>query len=1095
VSEWLDRLASSKLSFEQKAIVAFLDDLSCPPLKFDSIWEFWPDFGIAYSGYAALAGELLSAVTEDEMLRGASAFDDLTIFCDIAGDSSQSRPFPRSAYRAAYLALRPILARTSIGDPPAPPQALDEQQFVERAAFAVQSAPDASLADIVGVLGAAAERYAARGKASGQQVCRLAAELVTQLAAPAMRPRLRGMLRQSALQLFFSGSDAALAYEIGVQWYRVFGSDFASTIVIRDDGDAGASESVDFLRDLFEKLAPLHWLTETRPGIGATIAILAITRNDGDSVPPSFFFLPVTWFEAARECVTLLRNEWKGTPLMPEEVLNAALDALVKIEHQARTSATRGPNPLLREGLAYVELLNLITRRARQELSSGELAEALRSLHARQQISSFTVEGVLTQAAMAINTEPAFARAAGEVAMILAHALDNPNLLTLVDRALGRESRENLRESGERLLRQGRPDLAALAFRNLGVQRNEQGDRAGALTALRRGWDVLQAIERGDEYVSKSAVYDRAATVLLVGEPLAGNLVGAGELAAGLRIIDATLAASSASDEKKEILKGDQQTIARIRMLALAAHCENQLHGLDAAEARLAEGARIAEESNSPLASSIALTTLATAAAKRGDFERDVELLLRAQSFADEHRRSSPFELDKAEAATATQAAYMWAGERLVEAGRTWEALAAFEGLRSRALLDMLGLAPAIQPGVRLPEELAGEGRDLLKALRAIATPGEMGEAWGIRGRWIDRLHDLDEWLLRVDPIDPEYAQIVRGASANATVLRQWFASAAPGTAVITWCLGEHYSFAVALAGTSAPVFRRINTTLGWLRDRAEELQQFVRARRNPPRQLIEALSQHLVQPVADAIRPAAAVYFNPTQSLHSLPLGALVLDGMPIAIQKNVGVVPSISVLRVLDHIDRQNNPSGGVVVCGPKFPEHARRIADLHRTQPARELTAPGLRLASRDVAECEVLHLICHGTWNERDPWGSGFDFGDEILTGRDLLQWRLKARLAALEACDTHRNASSITEDNFGMARFFHLVGVPSLLLSDWEVRSDASQVFMNAFYEQWQRNRPMGRGAAYRAGVRALYDWAGAAEFFLWAPFTLVGLAG
>ena len=144
-----------------------------------------------------------------------------------------------------------------------------------------------------------------------------------------------------------------------------------------------------------------------------------------------------------------------------------------------------------------------------------------------------------------------------------------------------------------------------------------------------------------------------------------------------------------------------------------------------------------------------------------------------------------------------------------------------------------------------------------------------------------------------------------------------------------------------------------------------------------------------------------------------------------------------------------------------------------------------------------------MICHGFHDPQDPWQSGFVFNEKLpdptkLRGRDLLYWRLQARLTVLEACDTHRSVVSVTDDSFGIARFFHLAGVPSIVMSDWEVRADVAQVFFEAFYQAlpvpdaWSR-RPIGRGEAYRAGVTAARAYAGQENFFLWAPFVLAGV--
>jgi hypothetical protein len=256
-----------------------------------------------------------------------------------------------------------------------------------------------------------------------------------------------------------------------------------------------------------------------------------------------------------------------------------------------------------------------------------------------------------------------------------------------------------------------------------------------------------------------------------------------------------------------------------------------------------------------------------------------------------------------------------------------------------------------------------------------------------------------------------------------------------------------------------------------------------------------------LLLPVADLLRDAERVYLCPTQMLHQLPLAALELDRKPLCVAKKVGIVPSLSVLRVLECIDRNNAPTGKAAVFGPDFAEACERVARASggEVQP---LFVPGSpRVPAGNISSTPLLHVICHAFLNEKDPWQSGFVFSEKSadpvrLGGRDLLYWRLQARLAVLEACDTHRSVVSVTDDSF--TGFLQLAGVPSIVMSDWEVRTDVAQVFIEAMYralpapDAWSRGA-IGRGEAYRAGVRAARAYAGRENFFLWAPLVLAGV--
>src|SRR5256714_10906636 len=83
---------------------------------------FWPQLKPNPAVFPALARLLLtSAESEVEMQFGTVVFDDLTIFYDIVGPHTRSRPHSREAYRLAYLSIRHMLFRSTLDEPPIPP--------------------------------------------------------------------------------------------------------------------------------------------------------------------------------------------------------------------------------------------------------------------------------------------------------------------------------------------------------------------------------------------------------------------------------------------------------------------------------------------------------------------------------------------------------------------------------------------------------------------------------------------------------------------------------------------------------------------------------------------------------------------------------------------------------------------------------------------------------------------------------------------------------------------------------------------------------------------------------------------------------------
>jgi hypothetical protein len=540
--------------------------------------------------------------------------------------------------------------------------------------------------------------------------------------------------------------------------------------------------------------------------------------------------------------------------------------------------------------------------------------------------------------------------------------------------------------------------------------------------ALRAAWDLLVAIEQGAEYVPRTAHFKPAVSTMHVAEPFCELLARTGKLEECVSIAGRAIAVMRKEVMGAHVLdNGDQRlSEACVRLSLFAAHCEAELGRAEAAEARIEESRAFSQEGQRFLGSVLALTALSIAAHRKGDTQRELELLLEAQPFAEQHRRSFPYELDKIRAAEETQWSSFWAGERLIEAGRSWEALAAFDSVRGRALLDMLGLSAGVRPKLGLPTEFLAEGERLLDAARGIAIPGSQDWAPGLRDLWRDRLAGLEEWLTRLAADDPDYVSIVRGQALDGAALRRWAEAVTAPTAVLHWFPGLSYSYQAILraGGSKEPTveFVRVPWSLDWLQRRAAELQAAVGERCNPPPGLLNELSLTLIESAATALKDVETVYLSPMHDLHKIPLGALFYNGEPLSIQKKVSIIPTISVLRALQYIDRGNQPVSGPVVFGPDFPDHTRWIANLLQMAVSTTLTGQLFRDPDVSVAESAVLHMVCHGYHDERIPWESGLIFGENsdretCITGRDLMQWRLQTRLAVLEACDTHRGVVS------------------------------------------------------------------------------------
>lgn len=118
-------------------------------------------------------------------------------------------------------------------------------------------------------------------------------------------------------------------------------------------------------------------------------------------------------------------------------------------------------------------------------------------------------------------------------------------------------------------------------------------------------------------------------------------------------------------------------------------------------------------------------------------------------------------------------------------------------------------------------------------------------------------------------------------------------------------------------------------------------------------------------------------------------------------------------------------------------------------------------------------------------------------DGLLTASEIAALKLDADWVILSACNTAGGGAKSTEALSGLARAFFYAGARALLVSHWEVYSDAAvKLTTRAFAELRDAaaaSKPVGRAEAMRLSMQALIKQGGfSAHPSYWAPFVVVG---
>lgn len=118
-------------------------------------------------------------------------------------------------------------------------------------------------------------------------------------------------------------------------------------------------------------------------------------------------------------------------------------------------------------------------------------------------------------------------------------------------------------------------------------------------------------------------------------------------------------------------------------------------------------------------------------------------------------------------------------------------------------------------------------------------------------------------------------------------------------------------------------------------------------------------------------------------------------------------------------------------------------------------------------------------------------------DGYLTASEIAALKLDADWVILSACNTAAGGAQGAEALSGLARAFIYAQARALLVSHWEVNSDATVKLITRAMSRLAANKSIGRAEALRRSMLALIDKGEPREAHpaFWAPFVVVGEGG
>lgn len=488
------------------------------------------------------------------------------------------------------------------------------------------------------------------------------------------------------------------------------------------------------------------------------------------------------------------------------------------------------------------------------------------------------------------------------------------------------------------------------------------------------------------------------------------------------------------------------------------------------------------------------------------------------------------------------------------EQGFTAEALDVSERARARSLMEQLSeSAVEVRRGIpeelrqrevaasarlsRVQSELLEEFRkeapaeETIRALRAElrTAEGELGELRQTIRRQHPRYADLK------DPSPLRTAEI-QGLLDDGTALLEFLVSKERS---VLFVVAKDELRSYPLPGAEE------------IADQVHELDEALRAslRRRGVAQLASTaygVYQTLLAPAEEQLRGKKRLLISPDGPLYSLAFESLVTAPPSTADYRDlrflierwpVSYVPSATVLAGLDRRREGAAPQYAVDFLGVGdpvfglasqseraaveerlrsfFPERGtwrleRLPATAHEVESIAGLFPEGRSTAFLEAAASEEnvkhspllgharrLHFATHGLVDEDTPTLSGLVLTldddpseDGLLQAYEIYNLELTADLAVLSACDTGLGKKVRGEGIIGLTRAFFYAGVPSVVVSLWQVADDSTADLMVRFYRHLAAGE--GKAASLRAAKLELLRDGSYANPYHWAPFILVG---
>ena len=272
----------------------------------------------------------------------------------------------------------------------------------------------------------------------------------------------------------------------------------------------------------------------------------------------------------------------------------------------------------------------------------------------------------------------------------------------------------------------------------------------------------------------------------------------------------------------------------------------------------------------------------------------------------------------------------------------------------------------------------------------------------------------------------------------------------------------------------------------------------------NPTGGDLKQLHQLLIAPIVKDLptKPEERVIILPQNELFLVPFAALQDDQDRYLIQQHtITIAPSIQVLALSEAKSNRLSKVAPLVVGNPIMPSFDPPLRPLPGSEGEAKGIGTILQVAPLIGAQADkqkvialmktapIIHLATHGLLDTiKGDIPGAIALTNGFLTSGEIFDMQLSANLVVLSACDTGRGDLT-GEGVVGISRSFSVAGVPSVIVSLWEVNDEATKALMEEFYRNLQLKKLPKAQALRQAMLTTMVDYPNPN---FWSAFMLVG---